>query len=163
MSFPVTLWRRHRNARAVHEDDLPDASLFLEKGRFEPFLAHGARGIRDAALIDVCNPSGIAADVDVGFRHVPLVAFTRRMLGFDHGHDGIPGESDAPVVDVKVWCNDGVELRDIVRARCSEYHAHCVYDLSLVGGEEFLLRARSRDVRRKQYRESKVDQYDAAL
>src|SRR6266851_3174335 len=50
--------------------------------------------------------------------------------------------------------------RDI---RCSEYHAHCVYDLSLVGGEEFLLRARSRDVRRKQYRESKVDQYDAAL
>src|SRR6266849_4808002 len=133
MSFPVTLWRRHRNARAVHEDDLPDASLFLEKGRFEPFLAHGARGIRDAALIDVCNPSGI------------------------------PGESDAPVVDVKVWCNDGVELRDIVRARCSEYHAHCVYDLSLVGGEEFLLRARSRDVRRKQYRESKVDQYDAAL
>jgi len=96
MSFPVTLWRRHRNARAVHEDDLPDASLFLEKGRFEPFLAHGARGVRDAALIDVCNPSGIAADVDVGFRHVPLVAFARRMLGFDHGHDGIPGESDAP-------------------------------------------------------------------
>jgi len=74
MSFPVTLWRRRRNARAVHEDDLPDASLFLEKSRFEPFLAHGARGVRDAASIDVCNPSGIAADVDVGFRHVPLVA-----------------------------------------------------------------------------------------
>ena len=157
MSFPVTLWRRRRNARAVHEDDLPDASLFLEKGRFEPFLAHGARGVRNAALIDICNPSAIAPDVDVGFRHVPLVAFARRMLGFDHGHDGIPVESDAPVVDVKVRCNDGVKLRDIVRARCSEYHAHCVYDLSLVGGEEFLLRARSRDVRRKQYRESNGD------
>src|SRR5260370_21019284 len=151
MSFPVTLWRRHRNARAVHENDLPDASLFLEKGRFEPFLAHGARGIRDAALIDVCNPSGIAADVDVGFRHVPLVSFTRRMLCFDHGHDGIPGESDAPYADVEVWCNDGVELRAIVRQRCSEYRAHCFYHLSLVGVEEFLLRARSRDVRRKQY------------
>src|SRR5467141_3442140 len=163
MSFPVTLWRRHRNARAVHEEDLPDASLFLEKGRFEPFLAHGARGVRDAALIDVCNPSGIAADVDVGFRHVPLVAFTCRMLGFDHGHDGIPVESYAPVVDVKVWCNDGVELRDIVRACCSVYNAHCVYDLSFVAVEELLLRARSRDVRRKQYRQSKVDQYDAAL
>src|SRR5258707_9348777 len=163
MSFPVTLGGRKRTALGVKKCDLPDASLFLEKGSFEPFLAHGARGVRDAALIDVCNPRGIAADVDVGFRPVPLVAFTRRMLGFDHGHDGIPGESDAPVVDVKVWCNDGVELRDIVRARCSEYHAHCVYDLSLVGGEEFLLRARSREVRRKQYRESKVDQYDAAL
>src|SRR5258707_1674204 len=163
MSFPVTLWRGHRNARAVHEDDLPDASLFLEEGRFEPFLAHGARGVRDAALIDVCNPTGIAADVAVGFRHVPLVAFTRRMLGFEHGDDGIPVESDAPVVDVKVCCNAGSELRAIVRARCSEYHAHCVYDLSLVGGEEVLLRARGRDVRRKEYLETTVEQYDAAL
>jgi hypothetical protein len=75
MLFPVTLRRYRRYARTVHEDDLSDASLFLEKSRFEPFLAHGARGVRDAALIDVCNPSGIAADVDVGFRHVPLVAF----------------------------------------------------------------------------------------
>jgi len=94
MSFPLTFWRPRRNARAVHEDDLPDASLFLEKSRFEPFLVHGARGVRDAASINICNPSGIAADVDVGFRHVPLVAFARRMLGFDQGHDGIPAESD---------------------------------------------------------------------
>src|SRR6266481_7737441 len=102
MSFPVTLWRRRKNARAVHEDDLPDASLFVEKSRFEPFLAHGARGVRDTALIDVCNPSGIAADVDVGFSHVPLVAVARCVQSFDHAHDGIPVESDASIVDIKI-------------------------------------------------------------
>jgi hypothetical protein len=139
MLFPVTLWWRHREVRAVREDDLPDATCFLEKSRFEPFLAHGARGVRDAALIDVCNPSDIAADVDVGFRHVPLVAFACCMQSFDHGHDGIPVESDASVVDIKIRCDDGVELRNIVGASCSEYRAHGIHDLSLVGGEEFLL------------------------
>src|SRR5258707_2043590 len=93
MSFPVTLWRRHRNGRAMHEDDLPDASLFLEKGRFEPFLAHGARGIRDAALIDGCNPSVLPAHVDDGFRHRPLLAFTRGMLGSYRGHSCSPVDS----------------------------------------------------------------------
>jgi hypothetical protein len=77
MLFPGTLERHCSDARAVHEDDLPNACLFLEKGRFEPFLTQGAGGVGDAALIDVCNLSGFAADVDVGFSHVPLEAFAR--------------------------------------------------------------------------------------
>jgi hypothetical protein len=121
MLFPGTLQRHCSDERAAHEDDLPNACLFLEKVRFEPFLAPGAGGVGDAAVIDVCNPSGIASDVDVGFSHVPLEAFARCMLSFDHGHDGIPVESDASMVDVTIRCNDGVELRNIVRARRGEY------------------------------------------
>ena len=162
MLFPVTLWRHCRDSRAVHEDDLPNACLFLEKDRFKPFLAQGAGGVGDAALIDVCNPSDIADDVDVRFSHVSLEAFARCMQTFDHGHDGIPVESDASIVDIKIRCDDGVELRNIVCAGCSEYRADCIHDLSLVGGEEFLLRPRSRDVRGKQ-RESSGDQGDAKL
>jgi hypothetical protein len=113
------------------------------KADFEPFLAQGAGGVGDAALIDVCNPSGIADDVDVGFSHVLLEAFASCMLSFHHGHDGIPVESDASIVDVKIRCNDGVELRNIIRARRGEYRAHGIHDLSLVGGEEFLLTPRS--------------------
>ena len=64
--------------------------------RFEPFLAHGAGGVGDAALIDVGNPSGDAADVDVRFGHVPFIAFPSGILGFDEGHDRVPVESDAP-------------------------------------------------------------------
>src|SRR5260370_40855829 len=112
----------------------PVAPVLWEKRRSRPFRPQARGGVRFVALMALSNPSVLAAVVAAGFPPFPPVAFPRRMLGFDHGHDGIPVESDAPVVDVKVWCNDGVELRDIVRARCSEYHAHCVYDLSLVGG-----------------------------
>jgi hypothetical protein len=41
------------DAGAVHEDDLPGASLFLQEGRFQPVLVHGAGSVRDAAFIDV--------------------------------------------------------------------------------------------------------------
>jgi hypothetical protein len=54
----------------VHEDDLPGAGLFLQKGRFQPVLVHGARSVGDAAFVNVGDPSCIAADVDVGFGHV---------------------------------------------------------------------------------------------
>jgi hypothetical protein len=53
----IVLSRRRRRARAVHEEDLPEASLFLQDSRFQPLLVHGARGVRDAALIDVSDPS----------------------------------------------------------------------------------------------------------
>src|SRR5258708_33641583 len=95
-------------------------ACFWRKADSSHFLAHGARGVGDAALIDVCNPSGIAAHVDVGFSHVPLVAFARCMQSFDHAHDGIPVESDASIVDIKIRCDDGVELRNIVCASCSK-------------------------------------------
>jgi hypothetical protein len=48
----VTLWRHYRDPRTVHEDDLPNACLFLEKSRFKPFLLYGAGGVCDAAVID---------------------------------------------------------------------------------------------------------------
>ena len=44
------LWR---HAGAVHEHDLPHVSLFLEEGRFQPLLFHGAGGVRDAGSIHV--------------------------------------------------------------------------------------------------------------
>jgi hypothetical protein len=47
---------------------------FSRKGRFQPILLRGTGGVGDAAFIDVGNPSGVAANVDVGFGHVPLVA-----------------------------------------------------------------------------------------
>jgi hypothetical protein len=70
MSFAMVLWRRHGDASAVHEDDLPGTGLFLQKGRFQPVLVHGAGCVGDAAFIDVGDPSSIATDVDVGFGHV---------------------------------------------------------------------------------------------
>src|SRR5258708_8132289 len=89
MLFSMTLWRHRRDARAVHEDDLPGAGLFLQEGRFQPFLVQGARGIGDAAFIDVSYPSRVAADMNVRFSHVPFVALARCMLALDEGHDGV--------------------------------------------------------------------------
>ncbi|MEA2262666.1 MAG: hypothetical protein QOJ51_5491 [Acidobacteriaceae bacterium] len=109
---------RHRDTRAVHEHDLPEACLLLEKGRFQPILIHGAGRIIDAALIDVSNPCRLAADVDVGLGHIPFVALARGMLCLDEGHDGISIESRASVIYVKVRCNDGIELRNIIRSSC---------------------------------------------
>jgi hypothetical protein len=155
----LPLWR---HAGAVHEQDLPHVSLFLKEGRFQPFLLHGAGAVGDAAFIDVSDPSGVAADVDVGLGHVPFIAFACSMLGFDEGHDRVSVESDASVVNVKIRCDEGVEHRNIVRAGCSEYHAHRIHDLNLVGGEEFLLRPSSRDVG-ETHRQSDGDQGGAVL
>jgi len=55
-SFAAALLSCHRDTRAVHEDDFPDARSLLEEGRFQPILLHGAGAICDASLIDVSNP-----------------------------------------------------------------------------------------------------------
>jgi hypothetical protein len=148
MSFAMVLSRRHGDTSAVHEDDLPGACLFLEESRLQPLLVYRAGGICDPALVDVGDPSGVAADVNVGFGHVPFVALAREVLGLDEGHDGVSVESGTSIEDIKVRPNDGIELRKIVCAGCSEYRAHCVYDLRLLG-REFQLGPRSRDARRK--------------
>ena len=137
-SFTVVRFYRHRNTGAVHEYDLPGACLFFQEGRFQPFLISGPGGVSDTAAIDVGNPSGVAADVDVGFGYVPLEAFTCCMLSLDEGQDAISAESGASIVDVKVGHNDCVQQCNIVSQGCSEYRLHCVYDLSLVRRKTFL-------------------------
>jgi len=139
MSFAMIVFRCHRDAGAMHEDDLPVPCLFLQKGRFQPFLVHRAGGVSDAAFIDVGNPSHVAADVDVWFGHVPFIALARGMLGLYKCHDGFSVESGASIIYVKVCRNHGVELRNIVCSGCSEYRAHGICDLSLVGSDGFLL------------------------
>jgi len=86
----------------VHEDDLPDACLLLQEGLFQPFLVRGAGGVGDTAFIDLGDPSGAAADVEVRFCHFPFIALARNMLGLDDGHDGVSVESDASVEYVKI-------------------------------------------------------------
>ena len=113
MSFPL---RRRGDAGAVHEDDLPGAGLFLQEGRFQPVLVHGAGSVGDAASIDVGDPSGVAVDVDVRFGHVPFIALARGMLGLDESHDGISVESGAYIKYVEAWSDDGVKLRNIICA-----------------------------------------------
>jgi len=99
----MILLSRHRDTCAVHEDDLPDACLFLEENRFQPILAHGGAGsVSDAALIDVSHPCRLAADVDVRLGHIPLVVPSRGMLRLDASHDGVSVEPDASIIDVKV-------------------------------------------------------------
>ena len=78
--FALGLWRRRRNAGAVHEHDLPGAFLFLQEGRFQPLLGHGSRGIADAAFIDVGDLSSIAGGMDIRLAHVPFVALASGML-----------------------------------------------------------------------------------
>src|ERR1700730_2171719 len=102
MSFAMVLLRRYGYTGAVHEDDLPDACLFLEESRFQPILVYSAGSVCDAAFIDVGYPSGVAADVDVGLGHVPLVTLARDMLGLDEGHDGVSIESGTSIEDIKV-------------------------------------------------------------
>src|SRR5258708_7534713 len=102
MSVAMLLLSRHGDAGAVHEDNLPDACLFLEEGRFQPVLVHGAGGVSDAALIDVSNPCRLAADVDVGFGHIPFEALARGMLCLDESHNGVSVESDASIIYVEV-------------------------------------------------------------
>jgi len=54
-------------------NDLPVACLLFEEGRFQPILVDGTGSVGDATFIDVRDPGGIAADVDVGLGHIPLV------------------------------------------------------------------------------------------
>src|SRR5260370_42349456 len=119
MSFAMVLLWHHGDAGAVHKGDLPGACLFPEKSRFQPSLVHGAGSVCDASFIDVGNPSSVAADVDIGFGDVPLVTLARDMLGLDEGHDGGSIESGASLADIKVRSNYGVELSNIICARCS--------------------------------------------
>jgi hypothetical protein len=51
------------------------------------------------------------------------------------------------LIEVRLKSSDRQQdLRHIVRAGCSEYFAHRVYDLPLLAGESSLLRSRRRDV-----------------
>jgi len=126
-------------ARAVHEDELPGPCLFLEEGRFQPVLARGARGVGDAAFIDIGDPSGVAADVDVRFGHVPFIALARGMLCLDEGHDGVSVESSPNIEYVKIRCNDvAIELED---GHTLKFHPHRIAT-SFCGSEhESTLRA----------------------
>jgi len=143
------LLRLRGDTGAVHEEDLPLACLFLQEGRFQPVLLDGAGSVGNAAFIGIRDPSGVTANADLRFSHVPFIAPACSVLGFDETHDGVTVESRASIKYVKVRCNHGVELRNIVCAGCSEYCADCVYDLSLIGGEGFLPGSRRRGVRRK--------------
>jgi hypothetical protein len=58
----------------VHEYDLPDACPFFQESRLQPVLISCAGCVGDAAFINVGNPSGFAADVDVGLGYIPLEA-----------------------------------------------------------------------------------------
>jgi hypothetical protein len=136
----------------MHEDDLPDPRLLLKESRFQPILIHGAGGVSDAALIDVGNPCRPAADVDVGFSHVPFVTLARQVLGLDEGHDGVSVKSGTSIEDVKIRCNDGVKLRNIVCQGGSEYRAHDIHDLSFIGSDEFLLSSCDNGTFRNHYR-----------
>ena len=100
-SFAMVLLKLHGNAGAVHEDDLPVAYPFFEEGRFQPILLRGTGGVGNATFVDVSNPSGVAANVDVGFGHVPLVALARSMLGLDEGHNAVSVESGTSIKNVK--------------------------------------------------------------
>ena len=86
----------------MHEDDLPVAGLFFEEGRFQPILLRSTGGVGDATFIDVGNPRGVAANVDVGFGHVPLVALACGMLGLDEAHNAVSIESGTSIKNVKV-------------------------------------------------------------
>src|ERR1700722_5277126 len=152
MSFGVALLSCHGDASAVHEDDFPGLPLLLEEGRFQPILVYGTGGVCDAALIDVSNPRQLADDVDVGFSHVPFVTLASEVLGFDEGHDGVSVESRASIENIEVRRNDGVEFRKIVCKSCCEYRAHCIYDLSFAGTDEFPLGSPSDGINRKHSR-----------
>jgi hypothetical protein len=123
---------------------------FSRKADSSHSLVHGgAGGVGDTALIDVSHPSRLAADVDVRLGHIPFVVHARGMLCLDGGHDGVSIESGAYVIYVKVLCNDGVELRNVIRTGCGKCRAHCVYDLRLIGSDRFLPGSRDKENCRK--------------
>jgi len=137
-------------------------TIFQTPSRFSRGRPSGFGGIADAALIDVGDPSSIAADMDIRLGHVPFVALAPGMLCLNKGHEGVSVESGTTVEYVKVGRNDGIELCDIVRARRSEYCAYCVYDLSLLGSEKSVLTFHGTGVCRKEYCEDDSGQRVAA-
>jgi len=140
----MVLFWHHGNAGALREDDLPVACPSFQESRFEPILFRRTGRVGDAAFIDIGNPSGVAADVDVGFGHAPLVALARSMLGLDEGHNAISVESDTSIKKVKVWSNHRIELRNIVGEKSSEYRAHGIYDLLLFLGPSMHISSKER-------------------
>ena len=117
----------------MHEDNLPVARLLLEESRFQPLQLHGAGSVGNTTFVDVGDPSGVVADVHVGFGHIPLVMFAGGVLGFDKGHNSVSVKSEAAIKDVKAWSNDGIELCRIVGRRSGEDRVDCVDDLLLLG------------------------------
>src|SRR5260370_41243483 len=105
MSFAMVLLRCHGGAGAVHEDDLPGACLFLEESRLQPLLVYRAGGICDPAFVNVGNPGGSAADVDVGSGYVPFVTLTLAALGLAEGPVGVSLESGTSIQDITTLPN----------------------------------------------------------
>lgn len=54
------------------------------------------------SFIHVGDPSGVAADMDVRFGYIPLIALARGRLGLDEGHNGFSIESGASIEHVRV-------------------------------------------------------------
>ena len=75
------IFSSHRgDTSAVHENDLPDASVLLQESRFQPILACRAGAVSNAPFVDVGDPSRVPADVNVWFRHIPFITLPRGML-----------------------------------------------------------------------------------
>jgi hypothetical protein len=138
-----------RDTGTVHENNFPGSCLLLKKGRLKPILILRAGGIRYTALVGVGHPCGITIYVDVRVGHVPLVVFTRGVLNLDEVHDRVSIESSASIEDIEVWCDHGVEHRNIVGAGRNEYRANCVCNLRLLKREGALLCPRSGYVHKK--------------
>ena len=117
----------------MHEDNLPVARLLLEESRFQPLQLRGAGSVGNTTFVDVGDPSGVVADVHVGFGHIPLVMFAGGVLGFDKGHNSVSVEAEAAIEDVKAWSNDGIELCPIVGRSSGEDRADCVDDVLFLG------------------------------
>jgi hypothetical protein len=150
--------RRIWDASAVHEDNFPGGSLFLQESRFQPLLVYGARTIGDAPFVDVGDPSRISADVNILFGYVPFVSLALGMLRLDEVHECFSAESGASFEYAKVWSNHRVELRDILGADCIEDCANRFYDLTLFGSGAFVPGFLGRTACRKGECESNSDQ-----
>jgi hypothetical protein len=77
--------------------------------------------------------------MDVRFGHAPFIALARGMLGLDEGYYRVSVESRPFIENVKLCCNDRVELCNVVCTGCIEICADSVADLPLIGGVAFLL------------------------
>jgi hypothetical protein len=80
-------------------------TIFQTPSRFSRKADSNPGGMGDAAFIDVGDPSGVAADMDIRFGHVPFIALARGMLGLNEGHDGVSVESGASVASVTADSN----------------------------------------------------------
>lgn len=100
----------------MEEGDFPGVGISLEERRFQPLSMYCPGSVGDAAIVNISDPCGVTADVDVGLGHVPLVVFAGGAFGFDEGDDGIRRKSFASVVHIEVPCDEGIEFREIVIA-----------------------------------------------